>query len=180
MSKLHEPLGEHLAKLEKNRKFSRISERIQLQFDQDEKRQEVIVEEIFEESKDEESELIEIEKDSLIDNAMPEKVEEVKTTILTEYEKYEIDKIQNPFLKYNTLASGLVVVTDTTPAIIQHKRDQIMEQNELKYSEREETPDPSSSYSDHEDTPNSPQADGSPFDIDAFIFEKELGHFDDT
>jgi len=37
--------------------------------------------------------LIEIEKDSLIDIAMPEKVEEVKTTILTEFEKYEIDKI---------------------------------------------------------------------------------------
>lgn len=72
MSKLHEPLGEHLAKLEKNRKFSRISERIQLQFDQDEKRQEEIVEEIFEESKDEESELIEIEKDTLIDNSKPE------------------------------------------------------------------------------------------------------------
>jgi len=40
-----------------------------------------------------------------------------------------VENTPNPFIKYNTLASGLVVVTDTTPAAIKQIRNQIIAQN---------------------------------------------------
>lgn len=99
----------------------------------------------------ESSEELENKSDMVLEDTKVE--EEIKVlgdtrearTFLTEYEKFEVEQKKNPFLKHNTLASGLVVITDTTPAVIKQKRAQQMAQEQSTSNLREETPDPSSS-----------------------------------